>query len=155
MDKTNAVRLLEKHSIEFSLFEYQVDETDVSAKAVAEHNNLDLDCVFKTLVLRGSSGALFVCVIPGGYTVNLKKAASVAHEKKAELIAVKELLPLTGYIRGGCSPLCMKKAYPTYIDETCQLYDKIYVSAGVKGLQLLISPAILTDLIHGEIADLV
>ncbi|MDC7245856.1 MAG: Cys-tRNA(Pro) deacylase [Sphaerochaetaceae bacterium] len=155
MEKTNAVRLLERLNLPFSLFEYQVDDSDVSAKAVAQKNGLDLDRVFKTLVLRGSSGSIFVCVIPGECTVDLKKAARAAGEKKAELIGVKELLSLTGYIRGGCSPLCMKKEYPTYIDETCQLYDRIYVSAGMRGLQLLISPEILIEVAHAHVADLV
>ncbi len=155
MEKTNAVRLLEKKEVPFSLIEYVVDESDLSAPSVAKKAGLDLERVFKTLVLRGASGALFVCVIPGGYELDLKKAAQAAGEKKAEMIALKELLSLTGYIRGGCSPVGMKKHYPTFIDETCQLYETIYVSAGVRGLQFLLDPEDLAETVHAEYADLV
>ena len=155
MEKTNAVRLLEKERVSFTLVEYEVDESDLSAASVAAKAGFDLEQVFKTLVLRGSSGNIFVCVIPGGYELNLKKASQVAKEKKVELVAVKEILSLTGYIRGGCSPIGMKKNYPTYIDETCQLHERIYVSAGIRGLQVLIAPDDLIHTVGAHIADLV
>ncbi|MDC7241000.1 MAG: Cys-tRNA(Pro) deacylase [Spirochaetales bacterium] len=155
MGKTNAIRLLESWKIPFSLKEYEVDESDLSAVSVAAKAGIDMDQVFKTLVLRASSNEVFVCVIPGCCELNLKKAAAAAGVKKADLIAVKEILLLTGYLRGGCSPVGMKKHYPTYIDETCTLYDEIYVSAGVRGLQVLISPASLAEVVEAEIADLV
>ncbi len=155
MEKTNAVRLLEKEKIDFTLTEYEVDESDLSAAAVAAKAGLDLERVFKTLVLRGASNAIFVCVIPGGYELDLKKAAQASGEKKAEMIHVKEILSLTGYIRGGCSPVGMKKRYPTYIDETCLLHESIYVSAGVRGLQILIAPEDLITAVEAQVADLV
>ncbi len=155
MEKTNAVRILEKEHVPFTLLEYEVDDSDVSAAAVAAKSGIDLERVFKTLVLRGSSSEIFVCVIPGGYELNLRKAAVAAGEKKAELIALKELLPLTGYIRGGCSPIGMKRRFPTYIDETCQLHEKIFVSAGMRGLQVLISPEDLIRTVEITVADLV
>ena len=155
MAKTNAVRLLESRKIPFELKDYEVNEADLSAFAVAAKAGLDIDRVFKTLVLRSQNGEIFVCVIPGGSELDLKKAARAGGYKKADLIAVKEILSLTGYIRGGCSPVGMKKNYPTYIDETCQLYETIYVSAGVRGLQLLIAPQDLINITGSAISDLV
>jgi Cys-tRNA(Pro)/Cys-tRNA(Cys) deacylase len=154
MNKTNVVRLLEARGISFELLSYEVDESDLSAVSVAAKAGIDIDRVFKTLVLRASPGELFVCVIPGGYELDLGKAAQAAGVKKADLIPVREILDLTGYIRGGCSPVGMKKTYPTFIDETCQLYDKIYVSAGVRGLQVLIAPGDLINLANAEVTDL-
>ncbi|MDC7221075.1 MAG: Cys-tRNA(Pro) deacylase [Spirochaetales bacterium] len=153
--KTNAIRLLERSKLPFELFHYEVDESDLSAGALAAKNGLDIDRIFKTLVLRTVTGELFVCVIPGSCELNLKKAAAAMKSKKVEMIAVKELLPLTGYIRGGCSPLGMKKAYPTLIDETCHLFPTIYVSAGVRGTQILLSPEDLIDQSRAEAVDLV
>ena len=115
---------------------YEVDEADLSAVHVAEQLGEDVDCVFKTLVLEGDKVKHFVCVIPGAMELDLKKAARISGNKSCDLIPMKELLPLTGYIRGACSPIGMKKPFPTYIDETCQLFDSIYVSAGQRGLQL-------------------
>jgi Cys-tRNA(Pro)/Cys-tRNA(Cys) deacylase len=155
MNKTNAVRLLEARGISFELFSYEVDESDLSAVSVAAKAGIDIDRVFKTLVLSASSGEIFVCVIPGGCELDLRKAAQAAGVKKADLIPVREILKLTGYIRGGCSPVGMKKTYPTFIDETCQLYDKFYVSAGVRGLQLCMSPEDLIRLVHAEVSELI
>ncbi len=155
MSKTNAVRLLESRRTPFSLTEYEVDESDLSAAAVASKAGIEIDQVFKTLVLRASSGEIFVCVVPGACELNLKKAAAAAGVKKADLIPVKEILSLTGYIRGGCSPVGMKKSYPAYIDESCELYDTIYVSAGVRGLQICIRPNDLIDAVGALTADLV
>lgn len=153
--KTNAVRLLETAHIPFATREYEYDENDLAAQHVAEALGQDINRVFKTLVLRGERTGLFVCVVPGNCEVNLKKAAAAAGDKKAEMIAMKELLPLTGYIRGGCSPVGMKKPYPTFFHTTALDFDKIYVSAGMRGLQLEIAPRDLIDFTGGTVTDLV
>jgi Cys-tRNA(Pro)/Cys-tRNA(Cys) deacylase len=155
MEKTNAMRLLESHGINYSLQSYEVDEENLSAKAAAAKAGLDLDRVFKTLVLRSSSGDIFVCVIPGSCELDLKKAAQVSGSKKADLVPVKEIKQLTGYIRGGCSPIGMKRHYPTFIDESCTLYEAIYVSAGTRGLQVNIAPRDLIHITSSDVADLV
>lgn len=153
--KTNAVRLLEAAGIDFATREYVVDENDLAAQHVADQLGEDINCVFKTLVLRGERTGLFVCVVPGNCEVDLKKAAAAAGDKKAEMIAMKELLPLTGYIRGGCSPVGMKKPYPTFFHRTALDFDIIYVSAGVRGLQLEISPKSLIDFVGATVTDIV
>ena len=139
--KTNAARLLDKAGIAYELIPYEVDESDLSAIHVAEQLGADVKTIFKTLVLRGDRSGLFVCVIPGDGEVDLKAAAKVSGNKKADLIPMKELLPLTGYIRGGCSPVGMKKRYPTWIDASCLPLPAICVSAGVRGLQIRLAPA--------------
>lgn len=154
INKTNAARLLDQHKISYELIPYQVDENNLAATHVAEQLGEDIARVFKTLVLRGDKTGLFVCVIPGDKEVNLKLAAKISGNKSAEMIAVKELLPLTGYIRGGCSPIGMKRHYPTYFHETALLYDFIYVSAGVRGLQIKINPRQLFDFVAGESGNL-
>lgn len=153
--KTNAVRLLEAAGVPFGTVEYEVDENDLAAQHVADQLGEDINCVFKTLVLRGERTGLFVCVIPGNCEVDLKKAASVAGDKKAEMIAMKELLPLTGYIRGGCSPVGMKKPFPTFFHSTALDFETIYVSAGMRGLQLRIAPQALIDFVGATVADVV
>ena len=153
--KTNAVRLLETAHIPFATREYEYDENDLAAQHVAEALGQDINRVFKTLVLRGERTGLFVCVVPGNCEVNLKKAAAAAGDKKAEMIAMKELLPLTGYIRGGCSPVGMKKPYPTFFHTTALDFDKISVSAGMRGLQLEIAPRDLIDFTGATVTDLV
>jgi len=155
MTKTNAARILDSLGIKYELVEYQVDESDLSAASVATKLGQDIEQVFKTLVLRGDKTGIFVCVIPGGEEVNLKKAAKISGNKNAEMIAMKEILELTGYIRGGCSPIGMKKKYPTYIDESCILFETIFVSAGVRGLQFKIAPDDLVAAASCEIGDLV
>ena len=145
IQKTNAVRLLEAAGVHFDLVPYDVDENDLAAGHIASELGEPLEQVFKTLVLRGDRNGLFVCVMPGDMEVDLKVAAKISGNKSAAMIHVKELLPETGYIRGGCSPVGMKRALPTYVHESALLYDYIYVSAGVRGLQLKISPE---DLIH-------
>ena len=140
IQKTNAERLLDAAGIAYSLWEYEVDEDHLDASHVAAQLGEDLDRVFKTLVLRGDRTGPFVCVIPGSLEVDLKLAARISGNKSCEMLHVKELLPLTGYIRGGCSPIGMKKPFPTFIHESALLYDTIYVSAGVRGLQLCLSP---------------
>ena len=138
--KTNAARLLDSKKIPYELIPYQVDESDLGAQHVADQLHEDISQVFKTLVLHGDRTGHFVCVIPGAEEVDLKKAAKASGNKKCDLIPLKELLPLTGYIRGGCSPIGMKKAFPTYIHDTAAQFDHIYVSAGIRGLQFKIDP---------------
>ncbi|MEG2574045.1 MAG: Cys-tRNA(Pro) deacylase [Bacteroides sp.] len=141
INKTNAARLLDKAKINYELIPYEVDEKELSAIHVAASLGEDIEQVFKTLVLYGEKSGHFVCVIPGEHEVDLKLAAKVSGNKKCDLLPLKELLPVTGYIRGGCSPLGMKKHFPTYIHRSCLDYPSIYVSAGVRGLQIKISPS--------------
>lgn len=144
IDKTNAVRLLDKEKIEYQLIPYTVDESDLSAIHVAEQLNEPVEQVFKTLVLKGDKSGHFVCIIPGAEELDLKKAAKTSGNKNCEMIPMKDLLSITGYIRGACSPIGMKKQFPTYIDNSCSKFESIYVSAGKRGLQIQISP---TDLL--------
>lgn len=152
--KTNAARLLDQMKIRYELIPYEVDESDLGAQHIAEQLGQPIERLFKTLVLRGDKTGLFVCVIPGAEEVDLKKAAGVTGNKKVEMIHVKELLPLTGYIRGGCSPVGMKKVLPTWFDETVMNYDKVYCSAGQRGLQFCLSPADLVRAARGTLTDL-
>ena len=154
INKTNAARLLDKAKIKYELVPYVVDEEDLSATHIADQLSEPIEQVFKTLVLKGDKSGHFVCVIPGDQEVDLKKAAKVSGNKSCDLIPMKELLPLTGYIRGGCSPVGMKKLFPTYFHETCQLFDYIYVSAGVRGLQLKVNPIELVNSVRGAICEL-
>ena len=144
-EKTNAARLLEAAGIKFELIPYEYSEDDLSAQSVAAELGEDIDLVFKTLVLRGNRNGIFVCVIPGDFELDLKLAAKISGNKSCEMVHVRELLPLTGYIRGGCSPIGMKKAYPTFIHESALLYDFIYISAGQRGLQLKLDPRDLIE----------
>lgn len=154
INKTNVARLLDQAKIAYRLVPYEVDENDLSATHVAAQLGEDIAQVFKTLILHGDKNGYFVCVIPGAEEVDLKKAAKVSGNKKCEMIPVKELLPLTGYIRGGCSPIGMKKHFPTYIHVTVNLFDCVYVSAGQRGLQIQLAPADLIRQVQAEIADL-
>ena len=154
IQKTNAARLLDAAGISYELIPYEVDEEHLEANHVAEQLGEDLDRVFKTLVLRGDRTGPFVCVIPGSLEVDLKLAARISGNKNCEMLHLKELLPLTGYIRGGCSPIGMKKTFPTFIHESALLYDSIYVSAGVRGLQFKIAPQPLIDFIAAGIYPL-
>ncbi len=155
ISKTNAVRLLDKAKISYRLVVYQVDESNLAADHVADQLGEDLSSVFKTLVLRGDRNGVFVCVIPGNCEVDLKKAARVSGNKKVEMLAMKELLPTTGYVRGGCSPLGMKKSFPTLIHESCQNHQYIYISAGVRGMQISLQPADLIGITGAVVCDLV
>lgn len=154
INKTNAARLLDKAKIKYELVPYEVDENDLAATHIAEQLGEDIKQVFKTLVLKGDKTGHFVCVVPGDDEVDLKKAAKVSGNKKVDLIPMKELLPTTGYIRGGCSPVGMKKAFPTYFHHTCQDFDYIYVSAGVRGLQFKIDPELLIAYTRATVADI-
>ena len=141
IEKTNAARLLDRAKIKYELIPYEVDENDLAATHVAEQLGEDIATVFKTLVLRGDRTGHLVCVVPGDHEVDLKAAARASGNKWVEMIAMKELLPTTGYIRGGCSPIGMKKRLPTYIHSSCLDHPAIYVSAGVRGLQIRIAPS--------------
>ncbi len=154
VQKTNAARLLDAAGISYTLVPYGVDEEHLEASHVAEQLGEDLDRVFKTLVLRGDRTGLFVCVVPGSMEVDLRVAARISGNKNCAMIHVKELLPLTGYIRGGCSPIGMKKPFPTFIHESALLWDTIYVSAGVRGLQICIEPQALIDFVGAGIYPL-
>ena len=155
IDKTNAARLLDKAKIAYDLVPYTVDEDNLAATHVAEELGEDIATVFKTLVLRGDRTGLFVCVIPGDKEVDLKAAAKVSGNKKCEMIPMKELLPTTGYIRGGCTPIGMKKRFPTYIHSTALNFPFIYISAGVRGLQIKIAPTDLIDFVGAEVGDII
>ena len=152
--KTNAARLLDAQKIPYELVPYQVDESDLGAQHIADELGEDIRQVFKTLVLKGDRCGYFVCVVPGAEEVDLKVAAKVSGNKKCDLIPMKELLPLTGYVRGGCSPIGMKKAFLTYIHTTVQSFDHVYVSAGVRGLQLKIAPQDLVRMTHATVCHL-
>ncbi len=152
--KTNAVRILESKNIPHSTIEYEFNEEEIDAVSVANKIGLNPETVFKTLVARNEKNEPLVFVVPGNFELNLKKAATASGSKKIEMIKVKELLPLTGYIRGGCSPIGMKKLFPTFIDETAQLHEKISVSAGMRGMQITLVPADLANIINAQFADL-
>ncbi len=155
VEKTNAARLLDRAKITYELVPYRVDEEHLAATHVAEELGEDVGSVFKTLVLRGDRTGHFVCVVPADHEVDLKAAARVSGNKKADLIPMKELLPVTGYIRGGCSPIGMKKHFPTYIHHTAGQFDHIYVSAGQRGLQIRIAPGDLIREARAEVADVI
>lgn len=155
IQKTNAARLLDRAKISYTLVPYEVDENNLAATHVAEQLGEDIKQVFKTLVLHGDRTGYFVVVVPGDAEVDLKKAAKAAGDKKADLIPMKELLPTTGYIRGGCSPIGMKKAFPTFLHSSATDFDAIYVSAGVRGLQLRINPADLIKFTRAAVVDLI
>lgn len=154
MSKTNAIRILESHKIKFETVFYEVDENDLSGETVAHKIGVDTETVFKTLVCIGDKTGHIVFCIPVTQELNLKKAASASSNKKVEMIKVKDLFPLTGYLRGGCSPVGMKKLFPTYVDETAQLFENIYVSAGVRGIQIKLRPDDLLKIVHATYADL-
>lgn len=154
IEKTNAARLLDKAKIAYELVPYEVDENNLAATHVAEQLGEDIATVFKTLILCGDRTGHLVCVVPGDHEVDLKAAAKVSGNKKVEMLAMKELLPTTGYIRGGCSPIGMKKRFPTYIHQTCLNHPFIYISAGVRGLQIRIAPNDLIGYCSAQIADI-
>lgn len=152
--KTNAVRLLEKAGVGFTVIPYEVDESDLAATHVAEQLGEDISQVFKTLVLHGDKTGHFVCVVPGDCEVDLKKAAKAIGAKKVEMIAMKDLLPVTGYIRGGCSPVGMKRQFPTIFDSSAMNHDVIFVSAGIRGQQIRVNPAELIAFVGASTADI-
>jgi len=148
IDKTNAVRLLDKEKIEYKLITYEVDESDLSAIHVAEQLNEPVKQVFKTLVLKGDKTGYFVCIIPGAEELDLKMAAKASGNKSCTMIPMKNLLTITGYIRGACSPIGMKKQFPTYIDKSVENHTYIYISAGKRGLQIQLKPEDLIQIVN-------
>ena len=153
IEKTNAARLLDKAGISYKLIPYEFDENDLAAQHVADSLGQDIERVFKTLVLHGDKTGHIVCVVPGNAEVDLKALAKASGNKKVEMIAMKDLLSVTGYIRGGCSPVGMKKRFPTFFHTTATDFDTIYVSAGVRGLQVEISPSDLIGFVGAVVAD--
>ncbi|MDH7516416.1 MAG: Cys-tRNA(Pro) deacylase [Bacteroidota bacterium] len=153
--KTNAARILTAWGIPYDLIEYQTDEDRLDAVSVADAIGAERESVFKTLVARGDRTGICVFVIPGPSELDAKKAAAVSGNKSIALVSVRDLFPLTGYVRGGCSPIGMRKRYPTWIDETAQAFDAVFVSAGIRGLQMRIDPHDLCRAVEGTWADLV
>lgn len=154
MNKTNAMRILDKAKISYEALEYEVDENDLSGTSIANKVGLSFDMVFKTLVAKGDKTGAIVMCIPVDKSVDLKKAAAASGNKKIEMVHVKDLLALTGYIRGGCSPVGMKKKFPTFIDEACLGFEKITVSAGVRGCQLLLNTKEIIDFVDAKIVNI-
>lgn len=148
------MRLLGQAGIDFRVCEYEYDENDLNGLHAAERTGMNPDCVFKTLVARGAKKGVLVFCIPVSCELDLKKAASAVGDKSIELIHVRELLPLTGYIRGGCSPVGMKKPYPVCLDESCVLYPEIGISAGERGVQLVLAPEELIAFLGAVTADI-
>lgn len=155
LPKTNAVRILDTMKISYTLREYEVNEHDVSAEYVAEKIGVEPEKLYKTLVLKGNMIPFIVAVIPSSAQLDLKKIAKVSGNKHCEMLLMKDLLAVTGYIRGGCSPIGMKKQFPTYIEELAQTEEQIIISAGKRGLQLVIVPEDLQKAVHAEFADLI
>ena len=155
VEKTNAMRILDANAIDYQVVTYEVDESDLSATHVAEQLQQDPDQLFKTLVLEGNKTGYFVCIIPGSSELDLKKAALISQNKNCHMIPMKDLLNITGYIRGACSPIGMKKELPTYIEETVELYDSIFISAGKRGYQIEIKPNDLIKLCKIIVSDLI
>ena len=155
MVKTNVMRLLDAARIVYETGTYEVDENDLSGSHAADLMGVDHDRMSKTLVLKGEKKGYLVCCIPVDEELDLKKAARAAGEKKVEMIHVKDMFDITGYIRGGCSPIGMKKHFPTYIEEMAQLYDTIMVSAGQRGVQVTLSPEDLRSYLQGQFVSLV
>ena len=153
--KTNVTRLLEAAGIPFRTFEYEVDENDLSGMHIAEHAHVDPASMFKTLVMKGERNGHFVCCLPVNDELDLKKVAKAFDDKKCDLIPMKTLRDLTGYVRGGCSPIGMKKKFPTFIDETAILFDEIYINAGMRGLMVIVEPNALIEYVGAKAVDLV
>jgi len=155
LSKTNAIRILEANDIPYNTASYEVNENDLSGTSVAGKIGEDAEKVFKTLVANGDKNGINIFCVPVTAGLNLKKAALASGNKKIEMIKVKDLLPVTGYIRGGCSPIGMKKSFPTYLEETIQVFDKIFINAGIRGMQISISPDDLQKITHANFVDLI
>lgn len=153
--KTNAARILDRLKIPYEIKEYQVDLEDLSAVHVAASTGMDVKMVFKTLVCRGDKNGVLMACIPGDGELDLKALAAVSGNKRVEMVHLKEVLGLTGYIRGGCSPLGAKKNYPVYLNETCRSYDKIAISAGIRGQQLILFPEDLVKAVNATVANII
>lgn len=152
--KTNAARLLDEAGITYELRSYEVDPEDLSAESVAAKIGLPAEQVFKTLVVRGERHGVCLAVVPGDVELDLKALARLAGDRKMELVPLKDVQPLTGYIRGGVTALGGKKEYPTYVDETAILFDRISVSAGMRGVQMLLQPDHYLGAVHGVLGEI-
>ncbi len=152
--KTNAARILDGLGIVYELKTYAVDESDLSAVHVAQMSGLNIEMIFKTLVARGDKTGVIMAVIGGGDELNLKALARASGNKSVDMIALKELLPLTGYVRGGCSPLGAKKNYPVFVDSRALTLDRISISAGLRGMQIVLAPRDLVRAVNATVADL-
>lgn len=155
MKKTNAMRELDKKKIKYDYKEYEVDENDLSAIAVSLKTGEDITKIFKTLVLLTEKKDMLVACIPGADTIDLKKLAKVAGVKKVEMLELKELFNMTGYIRGGCSPIGIKKRHQSYIHQSAKTKDYIMISAGVRGLQIIINPNDLIEYLNMQVGDII
>ena len=153
-EKTNAVRLVEQHDISYKEYEYSWGEDQLSAEHVANELNQNIAQIFKTLVAVGNKTGALVAVVPGNQELDLKKIAKISQNKKVEMLHLKDLEKTTGYIRGGCSPIGMKKQFPTYIDTSAQDFSSILVSAGKRGLQIELDPEDLANLVDGTFANI-
>ena len=153
--KTNAMRVLENHKIKYDVHEYAWNEEHTDAKTAAEKVSIPFEKIYKTLVAAGNNTGVIAACIPASKELDLKKFAKASGNKKVDMLHIKDLEKTTGYIRGGCSPVGMKKKYPTFIDETALLCDRIYVSAGQRGLQLIISPDDLIDFTESVACELI
>ncbi|MCT4593801.1 MAG: Cys-tRNA(Pro) deacylase [Anaeromicrobium sp.] len=155
MKKTNAARILDRHKVEYDIKTYEVDENDLSAIHVANDTGKNIEKIFKTLVLKNNKNGILVACIPGDKNVNFKSLAKVSGNKKVEMIPLKDVQKITGYIRGGVSPIGMKKAYATFIHESALEFRKIYVSAGIRGQQLYLDPKDLIKVVNGTVANII
>lgn len=152
--KTNAVRLLETHGVAHELRPYEVDESDLTAETVARKVGMPAEQVFKTLVARGDKHGICLAVVPGDADLDLKALARLSGDKKVETVALKEVEPLTGYIRGGVTALACKKPYPVFVDETFELFDAVSISAGKRGLQVVLAPADYLRVVKGTVGPI-
>lgn len=155
MKKTNAIRLLEQKKITFDTVHYVYDSENLDVQKIAAENHLELEQIYKTLVLEGEQTGILVALVAGNQSLSLKKMALLSHNKKVALLAVKDLQKHTGYIRGGCSPIGMKKQYPVYVSEEAKDLEKLYINAGTRGILVGVSPSDLYDLVQGEWAEIV
>lgn len=153
--KTNALRILDQHKIQYDIFTYEYDEDDVTGKTYRHDEPVEEGAVFKTLVLKGERNGFLVCCVPSLEEIDLKKLASAFKDKKVEMLPMKDLLGTTGYIRGGCSPIGMKKKFPTFIDESCLNYERIAVSAGQRGMQVILKTEDLIKVVDAKIASVI
>lgn len=154
MKKTNAMRILDRNKIPYVINEYEYDEADLSAVAMAKKTNVDIDRIFKTLVLLGDKTGYLVACISGESELDLKKLAKISKNKKVEMIHMKDLLKITGYMRGGCSPLGMKKSFPTYMGNSCLNFETIVISGGKRGMQIEIDPNKLIKVLDIHVDDI-
>ncbi len=154
MKKTNAVRILDRHKVPYQLVEYQYDPEDLSVDRIAEDNQLPAKQLFKTLVAKGNKTGVLVAVIPGDKTLDFKEISKVSRNKKVTMALKKEIQGLTGYVRGGCSPIGMKKNFPVFLDEKAMEFERIYINAGVRGLFLLVKPQDLQVVTESVISNI-